>query len=95
MLSRHFLVTIQTGLITNICVMVDLLSYLLSPSGTHFIFNCVLPKLYTNSLLSSLNSRGGWKLSKSKNTLVEHSQSDISFRSVFIHVESQETVDHP
>ncbi|ESK80636.1 hypothetical protein Moror_16586, partial [Moniliophthora roreri MCA 2997] len=47
----------------------------------HFIFNCVLPKLYTNSLLSSLNSRGGWKLSKSKNTLVEHSQSDISFRS--------------
>ena len=29
----------------------------------HLIFNVPLSKLYTNSLMSSLNARGGWKLS--------------------------------
>lgn len=31
------------------------------PTGAiYFFFNDLLPKLYTNSLLSSLNSRAGW-----------------------------------
>ena len=33
----------------------------LQPTGLHLIFNLPLSKLYTNSLMSSLNSRAGWK----------------------------------
>ena len=33
----------------------------LQPTGIHLIFNLPLSKLYTNSLMSSLNSRAGWK----------------------------------
>uniref|UniRef100_A0A0W0FV13 DUF6534 domain-containing protein n=1 Tax=Moniliophthora roreri TaxID=221103 RepID=A0A0W0FV13_MONRR len=111
MLRRHFQVTIQTGLITALWALADLLSYLLSNTGMHLTFNYVLPKLYINSLLSSLNSRGGWKFDESASTSTKHSQNDINFRcwggqsenivrlstsrpEVFIHVESQETVDH-
>ncbi len=31
------------------------------PSGLHLVFNLPLSKLYTNSLMSSLNSRAGWR----------------------------------
>ncbi|EEB93736.1 hypothetical protein MPER_07571 [Moniliophthora perniciosa FA553] len=67
--------------------------------------------LYTNSLLSSLNSRGGWRYNDSEKTSTKRSQNDIGLRrfgghsenvvqlsnsrpEVFVHVESQETVDH-
>ena len=33
----------------------------LQPTGLHLAFNLPLSKLYTNSLMSSLNSRSGWK----------------------------------
>ncbi|KAK0202914.1 hypothetical protein DFS33DRAFT_1385283 [Desarmillaria ectypa] len=52
--------TVQTCLITTVCALIDLLVYLLDPTGLHLVFNFPLPKLYTNTLLSSLNSRGGW-----------------------------------
>lgn len=32
----------------------------------HLVLNCPLGKLYANSLLSSLNSRGGWKFMESQ-----------------------------
>ena len=35
----------------------DLLSYLLSNQGYHIGFSFVLPKLYSNAVMSSLNSR--------------------------------------
>lgn len=35
------------------------------PSGLHLIFNLPLSKLYTNSLMSSLNSRQGWQYDSS------------------------------
>ncbi|KAI0081648.1 hypothetical protein K474DRAFT_1681985 [Panus rudis PR-1116 ss-1] len=53
--------TVQTGLITALCATTDLILFLASPSGLHLIFNLPLSKLYTNSLMSSLNSRAGWK----------------------------------
>lgn len=52
--------TVQTGVITTVCALIDLLTYLLDPTGLHLVFNLPLAKLYTNTLLSSLNSRGGW-----------------------------------
>ncbi|KAK0457674.1 uncharacterized protein EV420DRAFT_472015 [Desarmillaria tabescens] len=57
--------TVQTGLITTCCALIDLLTYLLDPTGLHLVFNFPLPKLYTNTLLSSLNSRGGWSYDSS------------------------------
>ena len=77
-------VTVQTGLITALCAIIDLVLFLVSvsprvhlppasrvdrplppllspqPTGLHLIFNLPLAKLYTNSLLSSLNSRALW-----------------------------------
>ncbi|PCH39978.1 hypothetical protein WOLCODRAFT_150029 [Wolfiporia cocos MD-104 SS10] len=53
--------TVQTGLVTALCAIIDLILFLASPSGLHLIFNLPLSKLYTNSLMSSLNSRAGWK----------------------------------
>ncbi|KAL4243310.1 DUF6534 domain-containing protein [Abortiporus biennis] len=53
--------TVQTGLVTALCAVIDLIAFLSSPSGLHLIFNLPLSKLYTNSLMSSLNSRAGWK----------------------------------
>ncbi|ESK87101.1 hypothetical protein Moror_11908 [Moniliophthora roreri MCA 2997] len=81
-LDRIIRLTVQTGLVTAVWAMADLLVYLLDPTGTHLIFNCVLPKLYTNSLLSSLNSRGGWRYNDSENTSTKHSQNDIGLRRV-------------
>ncbi|CAK5271234.1 unnamed protein product [Mycena citricolor] len=53
--------TIQTGMITSICSVIDLGLFLGDTSGMHLLFNLPLAKLYSNSLLSSLNARGGWR----------------------------------
>ncbi|PBL01325.1 hypothetical protein ARMGADRAFT_1160541 [Armillaria gallica] len=58
--------TVQTGLLTSICAIVDLIVYLVDPTGLHLLFNFPLSKLYTNTLLSSLNSRGGWAYDSSQ-----------------------------
>ncbi|KAI0795318.1 hypothetical protein BC629DRAFT_1592810 [Irpex lacteus] len=57
--------TVQTGMITALCAIVDLIAFLASPGGIHLVFNLPLAKLYTNSLMSSLNSRAGWKYGNS------------------------------
>ncbi|THH28270.1 hypothetical protein EUX98_g5918 [Antrodiella citrinella] len=59
--NRIIRLTVQTGLVTALCAIVDLVLFLASSSGFHLIFNLPLSKLYTNSLMSSLNSRAGWK----------------------------------
>ncbi|KAK7471924.1 hypothetical protein VKT23_000026 [Stygiomarasmius scandens] len=104
--DRIIRLTIQTGLLTSVWAVIDMLVFLLNPTGLHLIFNCPLAKLYTNSLLSSLNSRGGWKFDDSdhtqstKSVFQERSQRDIiqlsrSRPEVFVHVEEHEMVDRP
>ncbi|EIM85962.1 uncharacterized protein STEHIDRAFT_168988 [Stereum hirsutum FP-91666 SS1] len=61
LLDKLIRVTVQTGLITSVWAIIDLGVYLGIASGVHLIFNFPLSKLYSNSLLSSLNSRAGWK----------------------------------
>ncbi|KAJ3516174.1 hypothetical protein NLJ89_g1288 [Agrocybe chaxingu] len=63
---QRILVTVQTGFITSLVATLDLIFFLTDPTGTHLIFNFPLCKLYTNSLMSSLNSRAGWKFGSSK-----------------------------
>ncbi|CAE6432853.1 unnamed protein product [Rhizoctonia solani] len=48
-ITRLVRLTVQTGLITTVWATTDLLVYL-----------CWVSKLYTNSLMSTLNSRAGW-----------------------------------
>ncbi|KIJ98736.1 hypothetical protein K443DRAFT_626567 [Laccaria amethystina LaAM-08-1] len=57
MVDRIIRITVQTGLITMIIAVFDLAFYLAVPSGLHLLFSFPLSKLYTNSLMSSLNSR--------------------------------------
>ncbi|KAH6906819.1 hypothetical protein BKA70DRAFT_1401486 [Coprinopsis sp. MPI-PUGE-AT-0042] len=50
-------VIMQTGLLTMIIAVLDLILFLVSPTGLHLVFNYTLSKLYTNSLMSTLNAR--------------------------------------
>ncbi|CAE6449412.1 unnamed protein product [Rhizoctonia solani] len=59
-ITRLIRITVQTGLITTVWALVDLVMYLIVPNPLHLLFNLPLPKLYSNSLLSTLNARGGW-----------------------------------
>ncbi|KAH9949957.1 hypothetical protein B0H21DRAFT_725478 [Amylocystis lapponica] len=62
-LNRIIRLTVQTGLITTIVEITHLILFLTDNTGIHLIFNIPLAKLYTNSLMSSLNARTGWKFS--------------------------------
>ncbi|KAH8830409.1 hypothetical protein DL96DRAFT_941061 [Flagelloscypha sp. PMI_526] len=59
-LEKLMRLTIQTGMITSIWAIVDCVVYLADPTGTHLIFNVPLSKLYSNSMMSTLNARGQW-----------------------------------
>ncbi|KAF5363958.1 hypothetical protein D9756_001040 [Leucocoprinus leucothites] len=62
--DRIIRITVQTGLLTSIVAIVNMVVFIVDPTGTHLIFNTPLSKLYSISLLSSLNSRGGWKFNQ-------------------------------
>jgi hypothetical protein len=61
LVNRLIIMTVQTGMVTSLCAIVDLILYLCDPTGLHLLFNMPLSKLYTNSLMSSLNTRGRWR----------------------------------
>ncbi|KAK7049318.1 hypothetical protein VNI00_005919 [Paramarasmius palmivorus] len=92
LVDRIIRMTIQTGVLTSLCALVDLVMFLTDvrdeeifsntnlitnvlaspsfyipqPTGLHLIFNFPLAKLYTNTLMSSLNSRSGWAFDSSQ-----------------------------
>ncbi|VDC00698.1 unnamed protein product [Peniophora sp. CBMAI 1063] len=73
-LSKIIRLTVQTGLITSVWAIVDLAVFLAIPTGLHLIFNFPLAKLYSNSLLSSLNARSslnGGTTSTSENRVAQ------------------------
>jgi len=60
-LDKIMLLTIQTGLITSVAAVADVLTFTLSQDKTlEFIWAYSISKLYTNSLLSMLNARTEW-----------------------------------
>jgi hypothetical protein len=61
LISKIIRLTIQTGLATSVCACIDLVLYLSYDNNLHLIFNFPLCKIYTNSLLSSLNARTRWE----------------------------------
>uniref|UniRef100_D8PX47 DUF6534 domain-containing protein n=1 Tax=Schizophyllum commune (strain H4-8 / FGSC 9210) TaxID=578458 RepID=D8PX47_SCHCM len=89
--DRIIRLTVQTGLITSL--------------WAHLMLNFALSKLYTNSLMSSLNSRKGWHYSDSRTSGASGQPSGQRMRKhdivtvgggraeVFVQVESHEMVD--
>ncbi|KAL1743178.1 hypothetical protein HDZ31DRAFT_41583 [Schizophyllum fasciatum] len=89
--DRIIRLTVQTGLITSL--------------WAHLMLNFALSKLYTNSLMSSLNSRKGWHYSDSRTSAASGQPSSQRLRKhdivtvgggraeVFVQVESHEMVD--
>jgi len=58
--DRLILFTLQTGLLTLMFTGTDLVLYLTKPGdGTYLLMDFITSKIYTCSLLSSLNSRQG------------------------------------
>ncbi|EGN98316.1 hypothetical protein SERLA73DRAFT_183263 [Serpula lacrymans var. lacrymans S7.3] len=104
-INRIVKLTVQTGFITAVWAVVDLVIYLTFSTGLHLIFNVTLSKLYTNSLMSSLNSRGGWKFTQSSENSTTHKSAHRGVSAdvvqlastarpeVFVHVESHQMVD--
>ncbi|KAK7029630.1 hypothetical protein VNI00_014328 [Paramarasmius palmivorus] len=66
LIDRIIRMTIQTGVLTSACALIDLILFVIDPTGLHLIFNFPLAKLYTNTLMSSLNSRSGWAFDSSQ-----------------------------
>ncbi|KAE9397175.1 hypothetical protein BT96DRAFT_996014 [Gymnopus androsaceus JB14] len=70
-IDRIIRVTVQTGALTSIAAISDCLTFVLDSHSTlQFIWDLPLAKLYTISLLSSLNARAQWQrmLDKDRNT---------------------------
>lgn len=96
--------TVQTGMVTSILAIIDLAVYLRWTEGYHIAFNFMLAKLYTNSLLSSLNSRSGWAFGSSSDPSGNRGpssgtrgngrvQTEVSRTQVFVNVESHAMAD--
>ncbi|KAF7288335.1 hypothetical protein HMN09_01368100 [Mycena chlorophos] len=67
-LDKLIRITIQTGMISFIFSVVHLSLYLGYSTGLHLLFNFPQSKLYSNSLMSTLNARGGWGQRTDNNT---------------------------
>lgn len=67
-IAKIIRLTVQTGLVTAVFALADVLIFLSVPHTTlNFIWDLALSKLYTNSLLSTLNARAGWDNLNGKN----------------------------
>jgi hypothetical protein len=78
--DRLILFTIQTGLLTVIFAGTDMVLYLTKPDGTYLLVAIITSKVYTCSLLSSLNSRQGRGYDTSQNAEEIQLGTDIDLR---------------
>ncbi|KAL0958479.1 hypothetical protein HGRIS_000618 [Hohenbuehelia grisea] len=60
-INKIIRLTVQTGMITAIFAIADVVFFMISPRTTlNFIWDLALCKLYSNALVSTLNARVGW-----------------------------------
>ncbi|KZP30118.1 hypothetical protein FIBSPDRAFT_777799 [Athelia psychrophila] len=57
LLDRIIQLTVQNGLLTALVAIVDICLYLSTPIPYHISLSFLMPKLYSNTVLSSLNAR--------------------------------------
>ncbi|KAF8965728.1 hypothetical protein BDZ97DRAFT_1810733 [Flammula alnicola] len=60
LVDRIIRLAVQTGLVTSVVALINLIVFKADKTGLHLLFNVPLCKLYSNSLMSTLNSRGIW-----------------------------------
>ncbi|KAM5546149.1 hypothetical protein V8D89_000275 [Ganoderma adspersum] len=60
LINKIIRISVQTGFITALFAVMTLILYFTSSAGYDLIFHMPLAKLYTNSLMSTLNSRRMW-----------------------------------
>ncbi|KAL1736542.1 hypothetical protein EV714DRAFT_266495 [Schizophyllum commune] len=80
--DRIIRLTLQTGVITSLWGLMHMLLYLLEHRGWHFMFNFSLAKIYTNSFMSSLNSRQGWHWQTEDVASSQTAGQSVKFRSL-------------
>ncbi|KAJ6480116.1 hypothetical protein DFH09DRAFT_1266308 [Mycena vulgaris] len=79
--------TIQTGLFASIFALADLFSFLLHRNtNLYAMFAYPIGRIYTNTLLNTLNSRANMKL---HDTVVDSDASRCAFRSCIVHLRTQ------
>ncbi|KAG6373662.1 hypothetical protein JVT61DRAFT_6328 [Boletus reticuloceps] len=62
LIDRIIQLTVHTGLTTTVFSLIDVtLPVIVADTTVNYIWDFALSKLYSNSLLSILNARGGWK----------------------------------
>ncbi|KAF9445152.1 hypothetical protein P691DRAFT_289478 [Macrolepiota fuliginosa MF-IS2] len=75
-INKIIRMTVQTGLITAIFAVLDVICFLVLPNTTlNFFWDLALCKLYTNALMSTLNAREGLGRMMSG----EHGQTNVLF----------------
>ncbi|KAI6110949.1 hypothetical protein EDD17DRAFT_473489 [Pisolithus thermaeus] len=102
-INRILRMTVQTGLVTTIVAIINLVCYLSNSMGAYAVFSMILSKLYTNCMLSTLNARKAWKYEGSSDSEASHGNGDHSgvvvFQmqrtqpEVFVQVESYQKTD--
>ncbi|KAJ7348848.1 hypothetical protein DFH08DRAFT_863617 [Mycena albidolilacea] len=71
-LTRVIRLTVQTGLITAICAILDVICFMALPHfAVDFVWDLALSKLYTNCLMSTLNARQRIHIPSPNSTLSE------------------------
>ncbi|KAF5383041.1 hypothetical protein D9615_004797 [Tricholomella constricta] len=75
LIGRIIAFTLQTGFLTALLAISDVIFFLALPRVTiNFIWDLILTKIYANSLLSTLNARAEWnnQLEAQRNDLIFH-----------------------
>ncbi|KAG9311995.1 hypothetical protein JVU11DRAFT_7266 [Chiua virens] len=103
LINKIIRLTVQTGLITAVSATLDVTLFLvvkvsevfLRGPHTHFIrctnyiWDFALSKLYSNSILSTLNARGGWKVTSSIPDNVLFTSEFSGDSSIHVHKQSE------
>jgi len=99
-LDKIIRVTVTNGLLTATVAMLDLIVFLASPKPFHIAVSLIMPRIYTNTMLSSLNSReiqpresSGHKSTSTGSIMMQHTTKAPHRPEVRIQVESHELVD--
>ncbi|KAJ7779140.1 hypothetical protein B0H16DRAFT_1711494 [Mycena metata] len=85
LVDRIIRLTVQTGLLTSVWALIDLVLFLTMPNASHLIFQIPMVKMYTNSLMSSLNSRGSNRAPDSFDSIVHTSGKFVNPRGLRKH----------
>lgn len=74
-IDRIIRLTVQTGMLTAIAAVGEVVFFTVLPrTALNFLWDLALSKIYTNSLMSTLNARAGWN-----NLISQHHHANVLF----------------